>query len=93
MNNCGNAGAETPLLESTYTFSNLHVGPGARLEIPSAVSVTLEPSTLTVQDDGEIVLEGQLTSSGGADFTLVEIVSGGRLRVFGPGQLDWRYRR
>ena len=87
VDNCGNSGARTVLPDGTYAFDSVDVANKAVLDIPAAVTLTTEPGILSVQNEGELLVSGQVGSSGGGGFALVEVLSGGDLTINDGGQL------
>lgn len=90
MDNVTHSGADTPLIESSYTLDRIEVRNAARLNVPATTALHIALDTLTVQDGGELLLYGQLVADGGdgdGTFNRVEVKSGGRLTAHSGGQL------
>ncbi len=87
VNNCGNVGPATPLLESTNTFDSVTVQDIGVLDVPETILLTVEATDLAVANAGGLVVSGQVTSGGGADFGQTVVSAGGVLTVTGTGQL------
>ncbi|MFH1845345.1 MAG: hypothetical protein ABIF77_19345, partial [bacterium] len=87
VTNCGNSGANSTLPTGTYTFDTVEVIDKGKLEIPTDVTLTMGPEVLTIAEEGEMRIAGQLIGGGGSGFTSAEVISGGDLRLMGDAQL------
>jgi RHS repeat-associated protein len=87
VDNGGNAGATSPLPTGTYAFDNVDVRNKGVLEIPSDVVLTMAGQVLTVQNEGELAIAGEVIGGGGSGFTAVVADTGGDLTLKGTTQL------
>ncbi|NIR64256.1 MAG: hypothetical protein GWO10_10900 [candidate division Zixibacteria bacterium] len=84
VDNCDNLGATTPLLAGTYTFDDIEVFNEGRLEVSLDAYLVLVSDVLKIQDNGQLIVYGQVEPIGGGEFSQVQILSGATLLLNKP---------
>jgi hypothetical protein len=86
IDNNGNDGAVTPLLED-HIFDNAEIINEGNLTIPSGILLTLVPSVLALQDNGTMTVYGLVFADDLSEFSQINVSSGADLVLDGDGQI------
>ena len=83
IDNSGQSGVTTPLLDGTYTFDSVEVINQGKLEVPPNAVLRLASDILTLHNSGEMIVEGEVGQAGAGpgEFTQVVVTTGARLTL------------
>ena len=84
VDNGGNAGASTPLIEPAYSFDSIDIKNGGNLEVSTGTVLSVNANTLMLHESGQLTVYGRIKPVSQDSFTQITVTSGATL-VQGSG--------